>query len=88
MADQHVLFRSDSKKALGLVSEKYKVVQPSEVIEFFRDLARAGDAQVDDVAPRQAGGALRHGDRTAVALHAWLRIAAQKHNEGRVIHAG
>jgi phage/plasmid-like protein (TIGR03299 family) len=46
MADQHVLFRSDSKKALGLVSEKYKVVQPSEVIEFFRDIARAGGLEL------------------------------------------
>lgn len=46
MADQHVLFRSDSKAALGLVSEKYKVVQPSEVIEFFRDIARAGGLEL------------------------------------------
>lgn len=36
--DKHVLFRSDSKEALGIVSDKYKVVQPGEVLEFFRDL--------------------------------------------------
>lgn len=36
--DQHVLFRSDTKAPLGLVSPKYKVVQPREVLEFFRDL--------------------------------------------------
>lgn len=46
MADQHVLFRSDNKKALGLVSEKYKVVQPKDVIEFFRDIARAGGLEL------------------------------------------
>jgi phage/plasmid-like protein (TIGR03299 family) len=46
MSDQHVLFRSDSKKPLGLVSEKYKVVQPSEVIEFFRDIAKAGGLEL------------------------------------------
>lgn len=46
MPDQHVLFRSDSKKPLGLVSEKYKVVQPSEVIEFFRDIAKAGGLEL------------------------------------------
>lgn len=36
--DTHVLFRSDTKAALGVVSEKYKIVQPAQVIEFFRDL--------------------------------------------------
>lgn len=41
MPDQHVLFRSDTKAALGLVSPKYKVVQPGEVLEFFRDLTDA-----------------------------------------------
>lgn len=46
MADQHVLFRSDNKKALGLVSERYKVVQPKDVIEFFRDIARAGGLEL------------------------------------------
>lgn len=41
MPSQHVLFRSDTKQALGLVSPKYKVVQPGEVLEFFRDLTDA-----------------------------------------------
>jgi phage/plasmid-like protein (TIGR03299 family) len=36
--DQHVLFRSDSKAPLGLVSDGYKIVQPAQVLEFFRDL--------------------------------------------------
>lgn len=36
--DQHVLFRSDTKAPLGLVSDGFKVVQPKEVLEFFRDL--------------------------------------------------
>ena len=40
--DQHVLFRSDNHNALGVVSDKYKVVQPSEVIEFFRELVKVG----------------------------------------------
>jgi phage/plasmid-like protein (TIGR03299 family) len=38
MEDQHVLFRNDTKAALGIVSPKYKTVQPGEVLEFFRDL--------------------------------------------------
>lgn len=36
--DHHVLFRSDTKQPLGLVSAKYKTVQPGETLEFFRDL--------------------------------------------------
>lgn len=41
MSDKHVLFRSDTKEALGIVSPKYNVVQPAEVLEFFRDLTEA-----------------------------------------------
>jgi phage/plasmid-like protein (TIGR03299 family) len=40
--DMHVLFRSDSKSHLGIVSDGYKVVQPAQVVEFFRDYANAG----------------------------------------------
>jgi phage/plasmid-like protein (TIGR03299 family) len=38
MEDQHVLFRSDTKAPLGIVGSKYQIVQPPEVLEFFRDL--------------------------------------------------
>lgn len=41
MPEQHVLFRSDNKSPLSIVSQKYKVVQPGEVLEFFRDLTDA-----------------------------------------------
>jgi phage/plasmid-like protein (TIGR03299 family) len=37
----HVLFRSDSKVPLGLVSAGFKVVQPHETLEFFRDLVES-----------------------------------------------
>lgn len=40
--DQHVLFRSDTKDHLGIVSDTYKLVQPKEVMEFFRDLLPEG----------------------------------------------
>ena len=46
MPDQHVLFRSDSKRPLGVVSEGYKVVQPGEVIEFFREIAQVGGLEM------------------------------------------
>lgn len=38
MADRHVLMRSDNKKALSVVSDKFKIVQPRAILEFFRDL--------------------------------------------------
>lgn len=36
--DREALFRSDTGAALGCVSPKFHVVQPKEVLEFFRDL--------------------------------------------------
>ena len=35
---QRVLLRSDNGNALGVVSNKYKEVQPEQIMEFFRDL--------------------------------------------------
>ena len=37
----HVLFRSDSKAPLAIVGSGFKVVQPRETIEFFRDLVES-----------------------------------------------
>lgn len=36
--DRHVLYRSDNSGALGVVSSDYRIVNPGEVMEFFRDL--------------------------------------------------
>ena len=41
MNDRHVLLRSDTKDALGIVSDGYQIVQPAAVLEFFRDLVAA-----------------------------------------------
>ena len=40
--DQIVLHRSDNKRALGIVSDRYQIVQPAEMLEFFRDIAKVG----------------------------------------------
>jgi len=37
--EQKVLYRSDTKAALSVVSQRYQVVQPREVLEFYRDLS-------------------------------------------------
>lgn len=36
--DKHVLYRSDNKMPMGIVSDNYKIVQPREVLDFFKDL--------------------------------------------------
>ncbi len=36
--DQKVLYRSDTGAALSVVGDRYRVVQPREVLEFYRDL--------------------------------------------------
>ena len=45
--DKHVLFRSDTGAALGVVSDGYKVVQPSDVLEFFREWAEQGGLTIE-----------------------------------------
>jgi hypothetical protein len=46
LKDNVVLHRSDNGNALGIVSDRYHVVQPGEMLEFFRDLARVGGLDV------------------------------------------
>lgn len=40
--DHHVLFRSDNKLPLAIVGKDFKIVQPLEILEFFRDLVGVG----------------------------------------------
>jgi len=35
---QNVLYRSDNSEPLSIVSDRYQIVQPADVLEFFRDL--------------------------------------------------
>jgi phage/plasmid-like protein (TIGR03299 family) len=45
--DKVVLFRSDTKAPLGVVSRSYHVVQPDEVLEFFRGWAEQGGLTIE-----------------------------------------
>lgn len=45
--DKKVLFRSDSGLPLSVVGEKYKVVQPREILEFYRDLTEVSGYQLE-----------------------------------------
>ena len=45
--DKVVLFRNDTGAALGVVSDSYKVVQPADVLEFFREWADKGGVTIE-----------------------------------------
>jgi phage/plasmid-like protein (TIGR03299 family) len=45
--DKHVLFRSDTNAPLSVVSPTYNIVQPVEVLEFYRDLVGTADMQLE-----------------------------------------
>lgn len=45
--DRNVLYRSDNRQPLSIVSSSYKIVQPREVIEFYKDLAGAAGLQLE-----------------------------------------
>ena len=45
--DMKVLYRSDSQAALSVVSNRYKVVQPRAVLEFYRDLTQVSGYELE-----------------------------------------
>lgn len=53
--EQKVLYRSDTKAPLSVVSARYQVVQPEEILEFYRDLTEIGGFQLE------TAGVLRQG---------------------------
>ena len=54
-ADSKVLYRSDSLAPLSVVSPRYKVVQPSEVLEFYHDLVSAGGFELETAGVLKGG---------------------------------
>ncbi|WP_414444655.1 DUF932 domain-containing protein [Burkholderia sp. 22PA0106] len=45
--EQKVLYRSDTKAPLSVVSSRYQVVQPRDVLEFYRDLTEVGGFELE-----------------------------------------
>jgi phage/plasmid-like protein (TIGR03299 family) len=45
--EQKVLYRSDTKTPLSVVSARYQVVQPRDVLEFYRDLTEVGGFELE-----------------------------------------
>lgn len=54
--DEHkVLYRSDNKQPLSVVSKKYQVVQPQEVLEFYRDLTEKAGYELETAGVLKTG---------------------------------
>ncbi|MGR2682588.1 DUF932 domain-containing protein [Chromobacterium haemolyticum] len=69
--DQKVLYRSDTKEPLSVVSARYQVVQPLEILEFYRDLTEVGGFELE------TAGVLKNG-RKLFALAKTGQSAALK----------
>ena len=54
-ADHKVLYRSDTKAPLSVVGNRYKVVQPREVLEFYRDLTEVAGYELETAGVLKAG---------------------------------
>ena len=54
-ADSKVLHRSDTGKALSVVSKRYQVVQPGEVLGFYRDLVSVGGFELESAGVLKEG---------------------------------
>jgi phage/plasmid-like protein (TIGR03299 family) len=53
--EQKVLYRSDTKAALSVVSGRYQVVQPKAVLEFYRDLTEVSGYELETAGVLKAG---------------------------------
>ncbi|VVM62940.1 DUF932 domain-containing protein [Pseudomonas fluorescens] len=53
--EQKVLYRSDSKAPLSVVSQRYQVVQPRAVLEFYRDLTERSGYELETAGVLKGG---------------------------------
>lgn len=53
--DASVLYRSDNLEPLSVVSKRYKVVQPKEILEFYRDLVSVGGMELETAGVLKGG---------------------------------
>lgn len=51
----HVLYRSDTKSPLSVVRSGYRIVQPAEVLDFFRDLVSGVGFKIETVGSLNGG---------------------------------
>jgi phage/plasmid-like protein (TIGR03299 family) len=81
--DATVLYRSDNNEPLSVVSKRYKVVQPKDVLGFYRDLVSVGGFELETAGVLKGGKKLwalaRTGQKTILAggdkVKAYLLLA-------------
>lgn len=68
--ESEVLYRDDTFQQLGIVSERYQIVQPGEVLEFFRDIVGTGGLELETAGSldngRKVWAMARTGDSMAI----------------------
>lgn len=53
--ERHVLYRSDTNAPLSVVSDRYNVVQPEEILEFYRDLTEVSGFELETAGVLKGG---------------------------------
>lgn len=53
--EQRVLYRSDTQAPLSVVSARYKIVQPREILEFYRDLTELSGFELETAGVLKGG---------------------------------
>jgi phage/plasmid-like protein (TIGR03299 family) len=53
--ENKVLFRSDTKAPLSVVSQRFQVVQPNEILEFYRDLTEISGFELETAGVLKGG---------------------------------
>lgn len=54
-SDNEIIYRDDTKAQLGIATNRYKLVQPAEILEFFRDLVGVNGWGLDVVGALDGG---------------------------------
>jgi phage/plasmid-like protein (TIGR03299 family) len=78
MEDKFVLARNDTHEALSIVSADYQIVQPREVLEFYRDLMK------DYRYTLETAGALDHGRKVWALARTGVMEAADRNGEDKI----
>ncbi len=79
--DQKVLYRSDTKAPLSVVSSRYQVVQPKEVLEFYRDLTEVSGYELE------TAGVLKAGRKFWALATYWQVFGSEGHGCGQWLSA-
>ena len=53
--EQKVLYRSDNRTPLSVVSKRFQVVQPGEILEFYRDLTASSGFELETAGVLRGG---------------------------------